>query len=71
MNSGLQQNLDYLIANLDKVSDKFKNKDSRKYLQRILDELQYKVDEQNKSGTAKKNVKRKSNKSKNCICEKR
>ena len=53
MNNELQHNLDYLIANLDKVSEKFKNKDSKKYLQRILDELQYKVKKQTKLGQAK------------------
>ena len=58
MNNELQHNLDYLIANLDKVSDKFKNKDSKKYLQRILDELQYKVKEQKKYGLGKKEDKR-------------
>jgi len=58
MNNELQHNLDYLIANLDKVSEQFKNKDSKKYLQRILDELQYKVIKLTKSSQNKQMNKR-------------
>jgi len=54
MNNELQRNLDFLIENLDKVSNQFKNKESKKYLQSILEELQYKVP---KKGKTKKKVK--------------
>jgi len=53
MNNELQNNLDFLIANLDNVSKNLKNKNSKKYLQQILEELQYKIKENKpKRGTS-------------------
>jgi hypothetical protein len=57
MNNEMQHNLDYLLNNLDRVSSKFKNKDSKKYLQDILEELQYKI-AKNKHASANKKEER-------------